>query len=209
VKPLPFRKREVPPHDTRRIAPTYDISAEVDRKSESQQVDARAPIQEALRALDTSVLVFRCPAEMTLGSTQTVSAALTENADGVFRRELQSRGLTPEHVSTSIEVLLSPDAANAFDIVAQDSGGGTGWAWRVKPKQLGRHVLTLKARFTAAFADKTFERVFPPLSQTVAVDEDRAAEITGVMRGVWVWIAPLALLALLLVFLRHRTRLAS
>lgn len=204
VKPMPFRKREAPAHENRKSIPTYDVAVQVDRESGRQRNDQQTAIAEQLATLDVSMLVFRCPEEMTIGSTQTVSAALTESVDNIFRRQLQSRGINPEKVSTAVEAVLSSNEANAFDIAAQDSGGGTGWAWRVKPKQVGRHTLTLKARFTAALAEKTYERAFPPLSQLVTVEADRATQATGVIRTSLLWIAPIGVFAVLLMLMRQR-----
>lgn len=199
------------PREGLRTVPTYryDVLVPAKRQVESAPPDPQIAVEEELGKLDASGLLFRCPTEMTLGTAVTVTFSTREGLNALLERQLQARGFNTGQVDTSVEALLFPDKDGAFEIVAQHASAGTGWAWKVSPKELGRHTLNLKVRFIATLVEKPHERVFPPLSQPVSVKPDAVHQLAGVLRGQWRWLAPIAVLAVFLAWMRHRTRVAA
>jgi hypothetical protein len=205
VAPAASRKQIQP----RRPLPTLNVTAQVARPVDAPPPDPQNVVNEEMAKLDDSIFIFRCPKEMTVDATETVTFTVQDSLDSVLQRQLRSRGLNIEHVATSMEATLSPDRPGIFDIVAEQGSPGTGWKWRVTPKEPGLHTMNLNVRFMATLTNEPHERIFPPLSRAVVVKTNAIDALTEMFGGPLLWIAPLGLLALLLAWVRHRSRVAA
>jgi hypothetical protein len=189
----------------------------------AQDVDRGAPApeqpasQDILAGLPMGRILFACPPEMRVETSERVEVRITGNPKEDIMAGLEERGVpieTAAKISPVMKVTLTPDEGDVFDVKSLSEGeqlvGGDGfsqWVWSVTPLKSGTHNLYLTVNAVVNVPGLgPQKKEIPVLTQAVRVRADAAYSISQFLHSNWQWLATTLVIPLGLWLWKRRSK---
>lgn len=173
--------------------------------------------QDILAGLPMGRVLFACPSEMRVESSERVEVRISGDAKQDITEGLEKRGVpieTAAKISPVMKVTLTPDEGAVFDIkpLSEDeqlvSGDGfSQWVWSVTPLKSGKHNLYLTVNAVVNVPGLgPQKREIPVLTQAVQVRADMAYSAGQFWHSNWQWISTTLLIPIGLWLWKRRSK---